>query len=136
MAMRYLLLALLVLSVPCCAARKSRTVAVPTPGTTGQLNPDSAESQLMAAQAHLAMGCPTDGTYHVSRQGAEYHVQVKYVAGYGPKREPIHAPNRGARVVLDREGKLVRIDQGHLPGVSTAEQAVVSDEQGAAAPTS
>ena len=94
--MRYLLLAVVVICIPCCAARKAKITPTAAPAeATGQLKPDSAESQLIAARAHLEMGCPTDATYDVSRQGAEYHVQVKYVAGYGPKREPIHAPNRG-----------------------------------------
>lgn len=127
--MRYLLIAALLVAIPCCAARKQRTAPAAPPEATGQLNPESAESQMIAARAHLEMGCPTDGTYHVSRAGAEYHVQVKYVTGYGPKREPILAPNRGALVVLDQTGKLVRIDRDQLPGASAAEQAIASDLQ-------
>jgi hypothetical protein len=132
--MRYLLLALLLVAVPCCAARKTRVASTVAPETGGKLNPDSAESQLIAARAHLEMGCPTDATYHVSREGSEYHVQVKYVAGYGPKREPIHAPNRGALVVLNQEGKLVRVDRDHLPGAADPEQAVASDSQPSPSP--
>jgi hypothetical protein len=125
--MRYLLLAVLVVSVPCCAARKQSTAPTPSPEIAGQLNPDSAESQMIAARAHLEMGCPTDGTYHVSRQGTEYHVQVKYVAGYGTNREPIHAPNRGALVVLDQQGKLVRIDGADRPRAAAADEALATD---------
>ena len=130
--MRYLLLAILVISIPCCAARKAQVAPAAAPAeTTGALKADSAESQLIAARAHLEMGCPTDATYDVSRQGTEYHVQVKYVAGYDAKRGPLHAPNRGDLVVLDEQGKLIRIDRNHLPGSPAIEpapeQAVASD---------
>jgi hypothetical protein len=96
---------------------------------------------MIAAQAHLHMGCPTDGTYNVFRNGDEYHVEVKYITGYGPTRSPVHAPDRGALVVLDKEAKLIRIDKNHLPGtalpaVAEPEQAVASDSTSPPVPTS
>jgi hypothetical protein len=120
--MRYLLLALLLVCVPCCAARKQK-IAAPAAEATGQLDPDSTESQMIAAQAHLQMGCPTDATYHVSKIGKEYQIQVKYVTGYDSAKKPIHATDRGALVVLDHDGKLVRIDRDQTePAVAAAQE--------------
>ena len=119
--MRCLLLALLLVCVPCCAARKQK-IAAPAAEATGQLSPDSAESQMIAARAHLEMGCPTDATYHVSKIGKEYQIQVKYVTGYDSAKKPIHATDRGALVVLGHDGKLVRIDRNAAPPITLAQE--------------
>jgi hypothetical protein len=120
--MRYLVLALLLICVPCCASRKHKLTPTPSAEAAAQLDPESTESQMIAARAHLEMGCPTDASYQVSKIGKEYQVQVKYVTGYDSAKKPIHATNRGALVVLDHDGKLVRIDRGQTPALEVAQE--------------